>query len=111
MTRRNTLGGAARMRRWPPPARRSQTPGAGGPTVARARWITIMDVARVTAPRSAVGPVREHLMLHLVAVRAGEVLAVVVIAGGVLAAAAAAGVWWVQRRLRRRLQYAGRAMA
>ena len=50
-------------------------------------------------------------MLSTVAVRAGELVAVLLIAGAVLLAVAAAGVWWLKRRVRRRLEAAGRVMA
>lgn len=50
-------------------------------------------------------------MLSAVAVRAGELLAVVMLAGTVLLVIGAAGVWRLKRRLRRGLDSAGRALA
>src|SRR5215467_14203207 len=50
-------------------------------------------------------------MLSAVAVRAGELLAAVAAAGTVLLAVSVAGLWWLQRRLRRGLDGASRAVA
>jgi hypothetical protein len=50
-------------------------------------------------------------MLLTIAVRAGEVLAAVLVAGGVCVAVAAAGLWWLKRRIRRRPEKAGLAIA
>ena len=50
-------------------------------------------------------------MLPTIAVRAGEVLGAVLIAGAVCVAVAAAGLWWLKRRIRRRLEKAGLALA
>lgn len=50
-------------------------------------------------------------MLSTVAVRAGELLAVVMLAGTVLLVLGAAGVWRLKRRLRRGLDSASRALA
>ena len=50
-------------------------------------------------------------MLSAVTVGAGELLAAVAAAATVLLAVSVAGVWWLQRRLRRGLDGAGRALA
>ncbi len=50
-------------------------------------------------------------MLPTIAVRAGELLAAALIAGAVCVAVAAAGLWWLKRRIRRRLERVGLAIA
>jgi hypothetical protein len=50
-------------------------------------------------------------MLQAIGVRAGELLAAAVIAGGICLAIAVAAVWWLKRRIRRRLETIGLAVA